>query len=733
MPRCDASAGLEDGPYCAAALVGLGVRLNLPMQVLLKRAFPALSILVFSLPWIAIVPAKAEESPPPGVTFNVAATPPWVKPIRPVIPIKADADDGGISYLLADQQVNVEPRASYYHEARQITSENGVQNGASISVSFDPSYQKLTFHSITLTRKGAVADRLDRSRIQLLQREKDMEAFLFDGAYTAHCQLEDVRAGDIIEFAYTVEGENPVLKGKFSRVFDLDWYSPVHRAVTRLVYPAQRKLYFLPKNRTIKPSITTEKGVTEWLWDEPNVPARKPDSGKPSDHDPCGSVQVSEYPSWEELVNWGVPLYQVDSPLSPELEAEVEKLQAIKDTEERILAALRFVQDEVRYLGIESGVGSYQPTPPSEVLRRRFGDCKDKAYLLGTLLHRAGIEAVPALVSTAYRRTVPERLPSPGAFDHVILQLQTGATTYWLDATRSGQRGPLSQVYVGDFGYALVLRPGNKSLTAFAPPPGSLPRKKIVENYTIPAPEGSGALEVSSEYHGRAAESTRSRFQDRGREKVQKEYLQYYARRFPGIRTSKPMVYEELPGANACRIKEFYVIPDIWQLNEKKTQYEVVLYPSDLDQDMGSAGSSQRDDPLALEHPVNTTQEINAQMFEDWPVKVSRQEVKNVFFRYREGGKVKGRHLQFTYSYESLADRVPVDELPKYNAALSRVSETMGYRLTYRRPVQWTKKEWRMLALVGCGSATAAFLAVCLVGGIIWVALSKRPKSSVLP
>ena len=123
------------------------------MQVPLKRAVPALSILVLSLPWMAILPATAEESAPPGVTFSVGPIPAWVKPIGPVAAIKGDADDGGISYLLADQQVNVEPPASYYHEARQITSENGVQNGAAISVSFDPSYQKLTFHSITLTRK----------------------------------------------------------------------------------------------------------------------------------------------------------------------------------------------------------------------------------------------------------------------------------------------------------------------------------------------------------------------------------------------------------------------------------------------------------------------------------------------------------------------------------------------------------------------------------------------------
>lgn len=705
------------------------------MQMRSKPAWPALFLLLW-LNWGAIDPATAAEPTSPAVTFNVAEAPSWVKPVKPVAALEVDADNGGISYLLIDQQVNVEPRSSYYHEARQITSENGVQNGASISVSFDPSYQALAFHFIRLTRKEIAADRLDRAQIKLLQREKDMEAFLFDGAYTAHCQLEDVRVGDIIEFAYTVEGENPVKKGKFSRVFDLDWYVPTLRAVTRLVYPARRDLHFRVKNRSIKPSITTVKGVTEWLWDEANVPARRPDRDTPSDHDPCGSIQVSEYANWGDLVDWGAPLYQIDTPLSSELEAQADRLRKISDTEERILAALRFVQDEVRYLGIESGVGSFQPTAPGEVLRRRFGDCKDKAHLLGTLLRRTGIDAIPALVSTTYRRTIAERLPAPGVFNHVILQVHTGAATYWLDATRSSQRGPLSQVYVGDFGYALVLRPGNKTLTAYTPPSGSLPRKKIVENYRIPAPEGSGELEVISEYRGRSAESTRFRFQDNGREKIQKEYLQYYARRFPRIRASKALVYEELPGENGCRVKEFYVIPDIWQLNQEKTHYEVVLYPNELDHDMGSPGSPQRDDPLALEHPISTTQEINAEMFEDWTVNVKPEKVKNAFFRYRDGGKVQGRHLQFFYAYESLADRVPVAELARYNATLNRLSDAMGYKLTYRRPLRlgaMDQSDVLWLVLAGCGVAAVGLVVVCFVGAIIWIALHSSRKAKQSP
>jgi len=663
------------------------------------------------------------QSNPKPVSFDIAAVQRWVKPASPAVPSSIDADNGGISYLLIDQQEQVEPRAFYYHEARQITSQNGVQNGTAISTSFDPSFQKLTFHFIRLVRNGVTTERLDRAQIKLLQREEDMESFLFDGAFTAHCQLEDVRIGDVIEFAYTTEGANPAKKGRFSTTLATDWYSPVRRAVTRLVFPARRKIDIKPINRTIKPTIKTEQGVTEWLLDEADVSARKPNSDVPAGYDPCGWVQISEWASWEQVVEWALPMYQTDASVSPDLKVEIENLKRISDPEQRILAALRFVQDEVRYLGIENGVGSYQPTPPSEVLRRRFGDCKDKAYLLSTLLRRAGIEAFPALVSNSYRSGVAKRLPSPGAFDHAIVQVIHGDKSHWLDATRTDQRGALSQIYVGDFGYALVLRPGNETLTAFAPPRDSLPRKRVTENFRISAPGGSSELDVITECHGLSAERIRSAFQESGREKIEKQYLEYYARRFPHIRVRQPLTHQEMPDESGYRIKESYSIADAWTLNAEEKKYEIAFYPDEVNEAMGSPGSAQRDDPLALNYPVNITQEINAEMFEpDWPIKTKNQSVSTAYYRFSDEARVNGRRLQFTYKYEALTDHVSTKDLPAYNAALSKLKDTLGYTLSYRSPAQLSEMNrwfgeinWLIAALLVCVVILTMFICAWLL------------------
>jgi transglutaminase-like putative cysteine protease len=636
----------------------------------------------------AVSLANAAPGPapnPPPVTFEIAAAPAWVTPIK-ANHAATDADEGGISYLVVDRQENIADQSSFYHEVRRVTSETGVQNGASVTATFDPSYEKLIFHDLHIIRGSTRLNRLVRGAIKLLQRERDMESFLYDGAYTARCDLEDVRVGDVIEYAYTVQGMNPVKAGRYSRSFFTDGSTRIDRIITRFIYPANRPLHFQINNRPLKPSITTEKGTTSWLSDQSNVPGRRTDRDVPLDYEPNGWVQVSEFGSWQEVVDWALPLFTVTRPLSAELNSEIEKLRGISDVEKRILAALRLVQDQVRYLGIESGVGSHRPTAPTEVFRRRFGDCKDKALLLATLLQHSGVDAVPALVSTNYRKTVKDRLPAPDDFDHAIVQVRNGIDVHWLDPTRSSQRGRLSEIYVRDLGFALVLRRGADALTSYSPPLGSSPRRIVTENYIVPEPGKTGELEVVTEAHGLSAERTRSAFQEEGREKLEKEYLQYYTRLFPKAEVKKPLAYEEIEGENACRVREFYRLPDIWTLNEETHQYELFLHPGDVAEAMGKAGPSQRDDPLALNYPANVTQIINAKMFDRWSITAKNQKNASPFFSFSDEARVDGRDVKLQYEYIATVDRVLPKDLPQYNASLTKIRDSLGYTLYYQKP-----------------------------------------------
>jgi transglutaminase-like putative cysteine protease len=131
--------------------------------------------------------------------------------------------------------------------------------------------------------------------------------------------------------------------------------------------------------------------------------------------------------SWAALGRWYTQLTADRRRPTPELAEKVRQLTAGKsdfDGKARSLAS--FLQSEVRYVAIEIGIGGYQPHPAADIFRARYGDCKDKATLLSSMLHEVGIDSEYLLIST-YRGTVDPALPSPH-FNHVILAIEVPRT-----------------------------------------------------------------------------------------------------------------------------------------------------------------------------------------------------------------------------------------------------------------------------------------------------------------
>ncbi|MGD0546956.1 MAG: DUF3857 domain-containing protein, partial [Terracidiphilus sp.] len=118
----------------------------------------------------------------------------------------------------------------------------------------------------------------------------------------------------------------------------------------------------------------------------------------------------------------------------------VDKLIAGKTSAaEKEAAILDYLDQEVRYTGIEFGEAALTPHDPAETLGHKYGDCKDKATLLVTMLRAAGIPAYVALLNAESRMDVPVDMPGMGAFDHAIVYLpgdpKHKVPAVWIDAT----------------------------------------------------------------------------------------------------------------------------------------------------------------------------------------------------------------------------------------------------------------------------------------------------------
>ncbi len=132
--------------------------------------------------------------------------------------------------------------------------------------------------------------------------------------------------------------------------------------------------------------------------------------------------------SWQDVGRW----YRDLLAGLPRRAQPVRRLAAELTTEkqaprQRLEVLLAYLRRKVRYVAVEVGIGGYRPSPPEEVLSRKWGDCKDKSLLLVDLLADQGIEAHPALILLAGDRRIDPEFPSPAQFNHLIVAVPQGA------------------------------------------------------------------------------------------------------------------------------------------------------------------------------------------------------------------------------------------------------------------------------------------------------------------
>jgi transglutaminase-like putative cysteine protease/Flp pilus assembly protein TadD len=172
-------------------------------------------------------------------------------------------------------------------------------------------------------------------------------------------------------------------------------------------------------------------------------------------------IQYSTGSSWQEMARDYAKVVDSKANLSAVQEIVDRLIAGKKTVAEKEAALLDYLDREVRYTGIEFGESALIPHDPAETLGHKYGDCKDKATLLVTMLRAAGIPAYVALLNAGSRMDVPADLPGMGDFDHVIVYVPGRPAhqepALWIDATDRYAR--LGQLPAGDQGrLALIAR-----------------------------------------------------------------------------------------------------------------------------------------------------------------------------------------------------------------------------------------------------------------------------------
>ncbi len=176
-----------------------------------------------------------------------------------------------------------------------------------------------------------------------------------------------------------------------------------------------------------------EDGNNQLHWDLADVSAVEQEPEMPPAQSIQGRMVVNYLPpsgatansmdSWQDVGKWYAGLTTDRKLASQEIKQKVADLTAnSKDTLSKLRALAGFVQKEIRYVAIEIGIGGYQPHSAESIFLNRYGDCKDKATLLASMLHEIGIDSFYVLVNTRRGVIAPDYPPGLN-FDHVILAI----------------------------------------------------------------------------------------------------------------------------------------------------------------------------------------------------------------------------------------------------------------------------------------------------------------------
>jgi hypothetical protein len=181
--------------------------------------------------------------------------------------------------------------------------------------------------------------------------------------------------------------------------------------------------------------MPTSIGGNQWQWVVNNVAGIRKEDDMPPMSGLTGQMLITFLPpgasgkrgfkNWSDVGAWEIDLTQGRRDASPELKRKVAELTGNSPTTLAKMQALaQFLQHDIRYVAIELGIGGWQPHAANDVFTHRYGDCKDKATLMSSMLKEIGVDSYYLVINATRGAVNTATPPQPYWFNHVILGIK---------------------------------------------------------------------------------------------------------------------------------------------------------------------------------------------------------------------------------------------------------------------------------------------------------------------
>lgn len=322
---------------------------------------------------------------------------------------------------------------TYYHKIIKIFTIDGRERYGEFFINYILGGQRIKIiRARTFKPNGEVVEATSIKDI------KPMEGYrLYSDLAQKIISLPALSLGSSIEVYYSVDDLGREIMGKnFQDTFYFQSYDPILHSVYILKVPKGKKFRYKVVGIDIKPEVKEEKGDVIYKWEARDLPQILPEPSMPSYSEIATYLFISSFKSWKEISDW---VYEVSEPqikAGNELKKKVKEL--VKNTDSRmdkIKRIYEYVITNIRYVGLEFGISGFMPHKADEVFRYKYGDCKDKATLMKSMLSLVGIKSYFTLIRTRDLGHLDKDIPGL-KFNHAILTVKDDKGNFiFLDGT----------------------------------------------------------------------------------------------------------------------------------------------------------------------------------------------------------------------------------------------------------------------------------------------------------
>jgi cellulose synthase operon protein C len=602
--------------------------------------------------------------------------------------------DGAGAVVLLDQQVvRVHNNGSAERFAQRLVhvqSEQAAREQLEFQVRYTPGTQEVEIRRAQIYRRSASGD------LEVLQATGRDDRDLSEPWYGLYYDLradvvvfEGLKSGDVLEIQYTLSdvAAESALSGYFG---DLDFVAetaPRIRWRYILIGPSGRKFHF---NRPRVPGLEyrEEERGQEILYtfaarDIPRVVA---EPGMPGWAEISPYLHISTYAGWEELARWYWRLVEDQLASDQNLTRVAAEATAGATTVlDKVRAVHRFVLENTRYVALEFGIHGYKPYRVSQVLSRRFGDCKDKASLMLALLREVGVESELVLLRTRRGGRVEVSPASLAVFDHAIVYVP--ALSLYMDGT--AEFAGLDELPFEDQGVT-ALRVGPRTATLVETPVLRPASNRAVRRWQVELDEnGTARIEEEIAVSGQAAPEWREHYQTPGERK--ERFGKVWSSRFPGA-ILQQLELTGPPDRNVAVVaKSVALVP---KLAEPAGSGRLRLPLSAREEDFvrSYARLSQRKHELVLAYPWQQEQELRFRIPAGWRIEQlpPPRLLESDFGRFRQEVTASDDRREMTVrsTLEVSRNRISASEYPGFRAFLSTLDGAFRDTVTIQKQEQ---------------------------------------------